>query len=48
MLREKSEAVERSKDESTDARSRGGTARSSEEASVMGVERRGSRDEFSE
>lgn len=29
------------KDESTDAEHRGGAARSSEEASVMGVERRG-------
>ena len=48
MIREKSEAVERSKGESTDARNRGGTARSSEEASVMEVERRGSRGEFSE
>jgi hypothetical protein len=40
MRREKSK--ERPpEDESTDARHRGGTARSSEEAPVMGVERRG-------
>ena len=42
MVRERSEAVERRKDLSTDARGRGGTARSSEEALVMRVERRGS------
>ncbi len=40
MLREKSKRRTR-KDESTDAEYRDGTARSSEEASVMGVEQRG-------
>ena len=42
MVRERSEDVERRKDLSTDARGRGGTARSSGEALVMRVERRGS------
>lgn len=40
MLREKPKRRPR-KGESTDADSRGGTARTSEEASVMGVEQRG-------
>ena len=40
MRREKSKGRP-SEDESTDARHRGGTARSSEEAPVMGAERRG-------
>jgi hypothetical protein len=40
MLREKSK-WKTHKDESTNAEYRGGTARSSEEAPVMGVERRG-------
>ena len=40
MLREKSKWRSH-EDESTDAEHRGGTARSSDEASVMGVERRG-------
>jgi hypothetical protein len=40
MRREKSKGRP-PEDESTDARHRGGTARSSEEAPVMGVERRG-------
>jgi hypothetical protein len=40
MLREKSKWKPH-KDESTNAEYRGGTARSSEETPVMGVERRG-------
>ncbi len=40
MSREKSKRKTR-KDESTDAEYRGGTARKSDEASVMGVEQRG-------
>ena len=40
MLREKSKRRTR-KDQSTEAGYRGGTARSSEETFVMGVERRG-------
>jgi len=40
MPREKSKRRPR-KDESTEAEYRGGTARMSEEASVMGVEQRG-------
>ena len=40
MLREKSKWRSH-KDESTDAEYRGGTTRSSDEALVMGVERRG-------
>ncbi|WP_265024380.1 MULTISPECIES: hypothetical protein [unclassified Wolbachia] len=40
MIREKSKELN-SKDESTDAKNRGGSARSSEEVSVMEIERRG-------
>ncbi|WP_255447004.1 hypothetical protein [Wolbachia endosymbiont of Laodelphax striatellus] len=40
MIREKFEELN-SKDESTDAENRGGSARSSEEVSVMEMERRG-------
>ena len=40
MLREKSSGTH--EDESTDARHRGGRVRSSDEAAVMAVERRGS------
>ena len=41
MIREKSKGGGPPEDESTDAGHRGGTARSSDEAPVMGVERRG-------
>ncbi|WP_419198591.1 hypothetical protein ACJZL3_03275 [Wolbachia endosymbiont of Rhagoletis cingulata] len=40
MIREKSKKLN-FKDESTDAKNRGGSARSSEEISVMEMERRG-------
>ena len=43
MTRERSKAEERHKDLSTEAQDSGGTARSSDEALVMGVERRGGR-----